>query len=188
MKKGEATRYRMIEAAADAFERAGFSGAGLAEILEASSAPRGSLYFHFPGGKEELARAAVEAASTKLAVELEAALRSARSSKAGLARVVRLLGDRLEASGYEKGCPITSIVASSSGAPNEVRETVAEAMTGLEKQLALFLMAHGQNERDAERKATIVLAAIEGALLLARVKHSREPLTRIEKALPILLA
>jgi TetR/AcrR family transcriptional repressor of lmrAB and yxaGH operons len=178
----------MIEAAADAFERDGFSGAGLAAILEASAAPRGSLYFHFPGGKEELARAAVGAAATQLGTELEAVLRGARSGETGIARVVKFLGDRLEDSGFEKGCPITSIVASSSGAPNDVRECVADAMTGLERRLALFLEAHGHTERDAARKATVVLAAIEGALLLARVKHSREPLTRVEKALPALLA
>ena len=87
MRKGEATRARMIEAAADAFERDGFAGAGLNAILEASDAPRGSLYFHFPGGKEELAIAAVDAAATRLALDLTSALRGAKSASAGIGRV-----------------------------------------------------------------------------------------------------
>lgn len=188
MKKGEATRHRMIEAAADAFERNGYSGAGLTDILETSEAPRGSLYFHFPGGKEALAIAAVEAASTKLAVDLESELRAARTAESGLARVVRLLGQRLEESDFEKGCPITSIVASSSGAPPDVRAAVADAMTVLEARLAGFLESHGRRSSDAARLATVVLAAIEGALLLARVRRSVDPLRRVEKALPALLA
>ena len=188
MKKGEATRNRMIEAAADAFERHGYSGAGLADILEASEAPKGSLYFHFPGGKEALAMAAVEAASTRLALDLEAELRTAKTAESGLGRVVRLLGQRLEVSEFQKGCPITSIVVSSSGAPPEVHAAVADAMTALEARLATFLESHGKRGNEAARIATVVLAAIEGALLLARVRRSLDPLRRVEKALPALLA
>lgn len=187
MRKGEATRFRMIEAAADAFEREGFSGAGLAAILDASDAPRGSLYFHFPGGKEELAIAAIDASAARLAVDVESVLRSAKSASGGVARVVELLADRLEAAGFEKGCPITSIVASSSAAPDGVRQAVADAMTVLETRLGAFLVAHGKRPNDAARAATVVLAAIEGALLLARIHRSRDPLARVAKALPTLV-
>lgn len=188
MKKGDATRARMIDAASEAFEREGFSGAGLAGILEASGAPRGSLYFHFPGGKEELAVASIEASSTRLALELASVLVDARSPEAGLAAVVRHLADRLEESGFEKGCPISSIVASSSAAPTVVREGVADALVNLEARLADYLIAHGRTQADARARATVVLAAIEGALLLARVRRSRAPLARIEAAIPSLLA
>lgn len=177
----------MIEAAADAFEREGYSGAGLAAILEGSDAPRGSLYFHFPGGKEELAIAAIDAATTRLAVDLEAALRSARSASGGLVRVVALLGDRLAASRFEKGCPVTSIVSSSSAAPAPVRRAVADSTSVLEARLAAFLVGHGHKEAEAARLATVVLASIEGALLLARIRRSREPLDRVAKAIPTIL-
>ena len=68
MRKGDVTRAKMLEAAAMLFEREGYSGAGLNAILDQSAAPRGSLYFHFPGGKEELAIAAIEMSGAKLAV------------------------------------------------------------------------------------------------------------------------
>jgi len=177
----------MIEAAADAFERGGFSGAGLSAILDASDAPRGSLYFHFPGGKEELAIAAIEASAARLTLDFAEALRTSKSAPSGMSRVIDLLGDRLEASGYEKGCPITSIVASSSDAPALVRSAVADAMGVLEASLAAFLARHGHDERASAKTATVALAAIEGALLLARIRRSREPLTRVAKAMPAIL-
>lgn len=177
----------MIEAAADAFEREGFSGAGLAAILEASDAPRGSLYFHFPGGKEELAIAAVDASATRLALDLTSVLRSSKSASAGLVRVVELLADRLEAASFEKGCPITSVVAASSGAPEPVRSAVIDAISVLEANLAAFLVRNGHAERDAAGLATVTLSAIEGALLLARIRRSREPLTRVARAIPSIL-
>ena len=52
-------RQRMIKSTARLFRRQGFHGTGLQQVLEASGAPRGSLYFHFPGGKEEIGETAL---------------------------------------------------------------------------------------------------------------------------------
>jgi TetR/AcrR family transcriptional regulator, lmrAB and yxaGH operons repressor len=177
----------MIEAAASLFEREGYSGAGLNAILEESEAPRGSLYFHFPGGKEELAIAAIEASSERLALDVMAALKGARKPANALARVVDLLAERLETSAFEKGCPIASVVSSSSAAPSAVREAASRALLDLEAKLAMFLAMHGAPEKDAERHAALLLAAIEGALVLGRIHRSTEPLARVAKALPMIL-
>src|SRR5947207_14909068 len=48
------TRTRMIEATALLIRQRGYHGTSLNDILSASGAPRGSLYFHFPGGKDQL--------------------------------------------------------------------------------------------------------------------------------------
>lgn len=187
MRKGEATRAKMIEAAAALFEREGYSGAGLNAILEESAAPRGSLYFHFPGGKEELAIAAIEASASKLADDVAGALRGARRPSTAVVRVVELLAQRLEASGYEKGCPIASVVASSSAAPEAVRAAASDALASLEASLAAYLVEQGASPREAERRAALVLAAIEGALVLGRIHRSTAPLARVAKSVPSLL-
>src|SRR5271155_2092973 len=57
-----AVRQRMIERAAILLAKKGLQGASFSEILEASGAPRGSLYHHFPGGKDELVLAALSLA------------------------------------------------------------------------------------------------------------------------------
>src|SRR5262245_34700403 len=53
-RKGDETKARMIAATRDLLECGGYSAAGLNQIIAASGAPRGSLYFHFPGGKDQL--------------------------------------------------------------------------------------------------------------------------------------
>ena len=58
------TRTRMLETTARLLQHRGYFGTALSDILAASGAPRGSLYFHFPGGKDQLV---IEA--TRLAVE-----------------------------------------------------------------------------------------------------------------------
>ena len=60
-RRGDETRTKLVEAAATLFEERGYHAAGVKAILERAGAPRGSFYFHFPGGKEELAIAAIEA-------------------------------------------------------------------------------------------------------------------------------
>jgi TetR/AcrR family transcriptional repressor of lmrAB and yxaGH operons len=187
MRKGEATRAKMIEAAATLFEREGYSGAGLNAILEASDAPRGSLYFHFPGGKEELAVAAIEAAAARLTADITVALAGARKPVPALTRVVDLLAARSEGANCENGCPIASVVASSSGAPEAVRLAASRALAGLESALAAYLVAQGLAAREAAQRAGLFLCAVEGALVLARVHRSSAPLTRLAKSLPTLL-
>ncbi len=187
MRKGEQTRSRILAAAHRAFKRDGFTGAGLNAILDDSGAPRGSLYFHFPGGKEELALAAISAGIEQLLAPMVGALRGARTASAGIGRVLKLLGDRLEAADFDKGCPICSIVASSANAPDSVRAAAANALSALERGLADYLKSHGHAAREAERLATVVVAAIEGALLMSRIQRTCEPLARVAKTLPALL-
>ncbi|MGH8878596.1 MAG: TetR/AcrR family transcriptional regulator, partial [Stackebrandtia sp.] len=67
------TRQRLVAAAAELLQRQGYHGTGMAQIVAESGAPRGSVYFLFPGGKEELAAEAIEAASDGFAERLRAA-------------------------------------------------------------------------------------------------------------------
>ena len=71
------TSARMIEATARMLQHRGYHGTALSDILEASGAPRGSLYFHFPGGKDQLAIEATRAAVDRLSSS------SARNSPGG---------------------------------------------------------------------------------------------------------
>src|ERR687898_2195200 len=113
--KGRETRERMIRAAAGLFRRRGYDGTGLNEILERSGAPRGSLYFHFPGGKEELAVAAITEVGTTLGSGMEALLTSSDDAGEGIARVIDFLADDLERSDFRGGCPIAAVTLDGAG-------------------------------------------------------------------------
>ena len=99
---------RMIASAQELFQRQGYHGTGLKQILEDSGAPRGSLYFHFPGGKEELAIAAIAAASGPLQERFQG-LAEAESPAQVLSIVADTLAWELEESGFEKGCPVATV-------------------------------------------------------------------------------
>src|SRR5271166_6270476 len=89
--------------------RQGYAATGLNEIVARSGAPKGSLYFHFPGGKEELAVAAMERAGEQLRASIAAILGSSEDLGEALGRLVEALAAALQASGYEDGCPIATV-------------------------------------------------------------------------------
>src|SRR5436309_8314757 len=48
------TRDRIVDSTAELFRRQGYTGTGVKQIVTEASAPFGSLYHFFPGGKEQL--------------------------------------------------------------------------------------------------------------------------------------
>src|SRR5829696_5567914 len=109
MPRTTTAREDAIATAARLFDRSGYHGAGLAEILEASGAPRGSFYFHFPGGKEQLAVEAVRHAGGQVRQMIEASAARDPDPVAILRRLSRALTRWLEASGYTQGCAVSNV-------------------------------------------------------------------------------
>src|SRR3977135_2427127 len=98
------SRARMIKAAFDLFRKRGYHATAFSDVVQESGAPRGSIYFHFPGGKQELAREAIALAGDERGGRAGAPARRAHDPGS----LARALGDivakRLEDSGYQSGC------------------------------------------------------------------------------------
>ncbi|MCC6877076.1 MAG: TetR/AcrR family transcriptional regulator [Sandaracinaceae bacterium] len=176
MRKGEIGKQKLVDAAARLLQRQGYSATGLSQIVEESGAPRGSLYFYFPGGKEELACAALEAAGAAWKDRLRAVIDAAPDpARAVVAVCDALAGDLIE-SGFEDGCPLATVGLEASSSSRAVRRTVA---AHYESWIALVRdrwIALGVEPESAARAATFTLSAIEGALLLAKVRRDVAPL------------
>ncbi len=175
--KGERTKQSLIDATGLLMRKHGYHGTGLAAIVEASGAPRGSLYFHFPGGKDELVIAAIGASATQWRERLFAAVDEAPDLGTAIRRAVDIVADELEASGWELGCPVAAVALEE--APPVVQRAIADHFTKWERGIAERVTRLGIPTALASHVATVALAAIEGALLLARVQRSRQPLTTV---------
>src|ERR1700682_5533757 len=108
------SRKRMLRSMSDMMRRQGYEATGLAEVLEASCAPKGSLYFHFPGGKTQLASEAITASGYTIRRLMETTLGSAKDAAKGIRRLAAGLGAGLAASGYTEGCPIATVALEAS--------------------------------------------------------------------------
>jgi TetR/AcrR family transcriptional repressor of lmrAB and yxaGH operons len=184
--KGERTRKKLVDATAALLRRQGYHATGLSEIVAESGAPRGSLYFYFPGGKDELARAALLASTAEWRARIDAATRGARDLGEAIDATVTLLADDLESSGWDNGCPVAAVALEATS--ELVRSAVQEHFESWLDIVAARLAAVGVAAAPARQLATVALSALEGGLLLARVTRSRAPLVAVGQALRAMVA
>lgn len=174
----------MIDYTAGIMEEHGPSGFGITEVLRASETPRGSLYFHFPGGKDELVEAALRHAAGQVERAIADAVGEGGSAAAVLDRLIDSLARRQADADFLRGCPVAS-VALDSAAESPIGQVCAELYASWEAALAELLRADGH--RDPGALATQVLAVVEGGLLLGRVRRSRAPMDAAAGAVRALL-
>ena len=187
MAKGPDSKGKTLAAAVKLFRQQGFHGTALQDILAASGAPRGSLYFHFPGGKEQIGEAALALAAEATRQGIARAAEASESAEIFLLRLVRGMAAELERSDYKEGCPIAT-TALETAVQSEVLCTAARnAFQKWENEIKRGLERFGIETDDADLIATLVLSQLEGALLLARTYHSLEPMHRAEQAVKLLL-
>jgi len=169
------SRTRMLEAAAQLFRVQGLHATGLAEVLEKSGAPRGSLYHYFPGGKEQLAVEALRNASHDIRDALEEFIGSGSSPEA-LRAYGRQSARRLVATDFAEGCPVGNTALEASVGSPALREVCDEAFREWEAVIAQGLVADGIDADQAAELATFILSTFEGALLVARARRDPSPL------------
>lgn len=180
------TRARMLETTGRLLQHRGVHGASLNDILAESGAPRGSLYFHFPGGKDQLVLEATRAGVEQVTRVLVEVLADARDPAAGVRTYVVAAAQELRDSGFVFGCPVASVVLDSpesSALARLCRDALAEWHRILEDGLATA----GIGRRRAASLATLIVSALEGALLLARARRDTAPLDTIADELAALV-
>ncbi|WP_061001379.1 TetR/AcrR family transcriptional regulator [Mycolicibacterium mucogenicum] len=147
-------RDRLVVTAIDLIRRQGVSGTGLSQLLERSGTARRSLYLNFPGGKAELVADATVAAGN-------------------------MLGDGIDRLIGEKG-PVGAVRAF---VEMWTADTAGEVFLDWERRIAAGLETAGLSVDDAARQATLTVAAVEGAIVMAQATKSDVPLRRVEAAL-----
>jgi AcrR family transcriptional regulator len=179
------TRTRMIVSATELFREQGYSGTGFRDVVEHRGAPRGSIYHHFPGGKSELAQAAVELASDVVAGRIERAAAGGDPS-AMLAAFADGWRGQLERSDFRAGCPVVAVAVEADTEP-AVAAAAAAAFERWEGLFARALRRAGVPRARSGRLATLSVAAIEGAVIQARVARSTTPLDDVVRELDALI-
>jgi len=187
MAKVTDSKEKTLIAAAKLFRRQGFHGTALQDILAAGGAPRGSLYFHFPGGKEEIGEAALTMAGEATRQGIARVAEASESAEIFLTRMARHMAADLDASGFKEGCPIATTALETSAQSEVLCAATREAFQKWEHEIARGLQRFGMTAEEAGPIATTVLSQLEGALLMARTYRSLEPMQRAEQALKLLL-
>ena len=169
-------RQPVVNAAVTLFRQRGYASTGLNDLIDASGAPKGSLYYYFPDGKASIAVAAVEEAGQRVAATV-AKLASEAGSTADLLRShARLLSGWMKKSGFRDGCPITTVLLELAPENRAVAEAGRKAYSARIAIFAAKLVTDGFPKVHVERLAILCVSALQGALIQARVERSGMPI------------
>ena len=196
MSKGEQTRRRIVERSAGVFNTRGYFGASMNDLVFASGVGKGGIYNHF-GSKEELALEAFDYAVDLTRKRFEAVLAGRERALERLFAVVDVLGELAGDSPVPGGCPVLNTAVESDDAHLALKERSAVAATEWLRMVGRIVkdgVESGELSPDADPRATasLVVAALEGAIMLSRllddpahmqrtVEHLREHLKSLTR-------
>jgi TetR/AcrR family transcriptional repressor of lmrAB and yxaGH operons len=182
------TRQRLIRTTGRLLRRQGYGAMGLSQVISEAGAPKGSLYFHFPGGKEELAAAAVDRFADRTTATIADWLREEGSAADAVVRMFDFYIEHLPATGFAEGCAVATVALDAAASHDVLAQATERAFGRWTGLLAEALEAEGRRPDEARNLATLAIAAVEGAIVMAKGQRSAEPLAGTRDALRAILA
>lgn len=165
------TRQQILATAARLFEKQGYHATGLSEIIRESGMPKGSLYYYFPQGKEQIGAETALWSSEQTAGYIRMGLSQAGDPAEAVRALAFGVAKAIEESGFSAGGPLMLLAAESAVSSQRLNTACRDAYARMQSALAEKLSGD-------EPLARFVLSALEGAILLCRVHHSGDPLRR----------
>ena len=179
------SRSKMVQSAAALIGSQGLNATSFTDVLAQSVAPRGSIYFHFPGGKRELAEYAIRWTSEQIIAHMQAC--AATTAVDVLRHFVGLFQHVAEASDGAAGCAVAGVTVDVTASDDELLILAREVFHSWVALLAEQLRSVGISKKRAEGIATISVASVEGGLILCRAEGGPGPLNEIAKQLLLLV-
>jgi AcrR family transcriptional regulator len=170
------TRQRLVDTSAELLSRQGLNGTGIKQILAEARAPFSSLYHHFPGGKDELAAAAIHASGAAYQALVEAVWDGAPDVTSGIAAVFEEAAKTLTATDFAVACPIATVALEVASTNEPLRRATAEVFDTWIAAGAARFEAESVSAQTSRALALSVLSLLEGAFVLSQALKSAEPM------------
>lgn len=170
------TRDRIIVATNELFRRHGYNGTSLSQISKASDATIGSIYHFFPGGKEALGVAVIEATGAVYRELFEAIAADASDPASAYRDMFLGAAAVLEETDFIDPCPIGTIAREVANTSEPLRAAANEAFDSWIGAARDQLSGAGLRAEEADELATLAVATLEGTFVLSRTQRSTKPL------------
>jgi TetR/AcrR family transcriptional repressor of lmrAB and yxaGH operons len=180
-------REQIIETTSQLMETQGYHATGLNQIVAESGAPKGSLYYYFPDGKDGLVEEAIVRTREKIEGRLQEGLDAYDHPSEALPAFLRNLAHHVQASGFQSGGPITAVALEAASTNERLNTACRAAYHSWQTVIRQSLLAAGYEPVRAQRLGTVVIALIEGAIILSRSERNVGPLLDAATELEYLL-
>ena len=181
------SRQKILEAAARLFNIQGYHATGLNQILKESGAPKGSLYYHFPDGKEQLAVEAVNRMAAEIEEDIMLAMNQYDHAVEALQFHITKIANHFDGNDLLEGLPIGLLAAETSLMSEPLRKACKAAFEGWEKLYYEKMIEDGFSQEKAYRLSLLINSMIEGAITRSLTNLNGQPLLNVANCLPDIL-
>jgi TetR/AcrR family transcriptional repressor of lmrAB and yxaGH operons len=171
--KASDSRSRIIEAAILLMRRSGLSGAGINEIVAESRAPKGSIYYYFPQGKQQIVSEALAAYAKRGLAAWGQALSTVEEPGRKIHALFDAIAARTELGQYRESCAAATVALDLNDDLELVRVAIADTFSQWIELISIHFPI--SNAKRRKSFAGLVLTAIEGAFIRARAERSSKP-------------
>ena len=182
MSKAQATRAHIIEQAAALFNQQGYAGSSMSDLMRVTGLQKGGIYNHFRS-KDELALEAFDFAVQRIQQRFRGALTGKRHAIDRLLALLDVYGHFLDDPPVKGGCPLLNTAIESDDTHPALREKTQLAMDAWRSLIGHIVdkgVARGelQPTADAKTVASVLIATIEGGIMLSKLYDDPSHLER----------
>ncbi|TDL88846.1 TetR/AcrR family transcriptional regulator [Vibrio vulnificus] len=181
------TKSLIIDHATILFQQKGYKGVGLSEVLKVCNVTKGSLYHHFPNGKEELLIACLHSLNEVITLDIVDIFERYPTTLEATNSMIEKLIVNLEREGTITGYTFSSMVSEMATLSDPVRKACADLYAKIQGIYYKKLLEDGYPKESASNMALMMTATIEGAMMLCLAETSAKPLKVISQLLPNIL-
>ncbi|MBO8171960.1 MAG: TetR/AcrR family transcriptional regulator [Bacillaceae bacterium] len=186
-RSASSSRDKLIETTARLLEIQGYHATGLNQITKESGAPKGSLYYYFPEGKEQLACEAVKKTADIVAGRIRSELSRHEDPIVAIQTFILEMARYFQETDCSGGVPIAAVTLETSSTSDKIREACSQAYQLWQDVFAQKLHDSGFTEVRAQQLSLLIVSMIEGAVIISRSRQSSEPLKQLAGEIPNLL-
>ena len=187
MKEKENSKDKLIKTASRLFQLQGYHATGLNQITKESGAPKGSLYYHFPDGKEQLAIESVHLTAQFVSEQIVEGLNKSSDPVKAIQYLIEGMAERFQKEGCKGGVPIASVALETALISGPLRDTCQSAYRSFQAQFTQKLVQSGFEENRAKELGIVINSMVEGAFLISFTTGNSEPLFLVAKQIPVIL-
>ncbi|MFT4395193.1 TetR/AcrR family transcriptional regulator [Gordonia lacunae] len=177
------TDERIVVAMTELLRRQGYAATGIKQVVDAAEAPIGSIYHHFSGGKRDVAAAALRQSGAAYGELVGMLLAPYDDIAAGIEAAFSSAADTIAESGWLNMCPVATVAGEVADTEPALRAVAAEVIDGWVALGTALYRDRGLPEADAHALILAVVAALEGAFILARTQRSTAPILAAGRAM-----
>jgi AcrR family transcriptional regulator len=170
------TKDRIMDSSAELFRRQGYTGTGVKQIAAMASAPFGSLYHFFPGGKEQLGEEVIRSSGALYLQLFETIALQAPDAVTAVTDFFSGAAETLRETDYADACPIATVALEVASTNEPLRRATADVFETWIDAAAAYFAAAGIAADVARALAVSILSLLEGAFVFSRAMRSTEPL------------